>query len=189
MIRTKFYKKKKGVIAVEWVILAPVILFVSFLSIMILILTMDRTLYQNSCTDLAQELNLGDTGYKSYVSGGFGLDTIVWDNQLMGSLGLSKNTGSKAVDIYVTPTGEGAFESAFYYHLNNFIADGRFHCPFSTLEKIECRVFSGKGGGTSEVYDFSTEPLKTESGDMIQVSVTYKYLVFTITDYGYSFII
>lgn len=185
MLRKIFMKKKQGEVAVEWVILAPVILFIVFIMVMLLIFVMDRTLYSNACSEIAQQMNLGDSGLKAYQGHDITLSSTVYQNDLIKSAGLSKSIGSNGVSITCTNTADGLFEKCFNFHLEQALVEGDFDCPYATLTNIDCKVYNGSG----EDYSFNTNPLETESGNMVEVSVTYRFLIFNVTDRGYSFII
>lgn len=57
-------KRKKAVIAIEWSIVAPFIFLLTFFSIMFAIFCLDYYTLSHTAFSIAQELNMGDEGYR-----------------------------------------------------------------------------------------------------------------------------
>lgn len=176
-------KKKSGEVAVEWIMLSPIIFFLVFFCIMYLIFVMDKILLSNGCTDLAQYLNMGDTGYKNTHASMPNISTIDYEAC---HYSLPNATGTYMVRLDCQP-GSPELMSSYYFYVTEMLRDGRFNVPFCSLKELNCKVYSGVGGGP--LSHFSVDPLKTESGDMVEIEVAYKFLWFNISQKGYSFII
>lgn len=189
-------RKKRGVIAVEWIILFPLAFMLVMFSIMYLIFTMNFLTLSNSATDLAQMMNMGDSAYKEYTGGRTnynGRSYTVLSRSDAGAqlvVSLAEKQADHHINTYATSTGEGAFENAFYDKLGAMVSDGRFDVPFCTIHEINCYTYCGEsGGGVTEDHSFNTHERETESGNMIDVEVKYDFLFLHMEQHGYSFII
>jgi hypothetical protein len=191
-----FRKRRRGVIAVEWIVLFPLSFMLIFFSIMYCIFVMDFLTISNASSDLAQMMNMGDSAYKEY-SGGH-TDYYSKSYSVIPATGDAKrqlvvSMEMKNADIHInttaTSTGEGAFDNALYDKLGAMMAEHRFNAPFTTIEEINCRTYCGVTGGTVEDTSFNTHERETESGNMVDVEVKYRFLFLKIKQHGYSFII
>lgn len=191
-------KKKRGEVAVEWIILFPLMFMIVMFSIMYLIFTMDFLMLSNSCTDLAQMMNMGDTAYKSYSSSpvtnyytkAYSVVGVPGEATKQLTVAMANKEADKTINVNVTSSADNVFANAFYEKFARMIDDGRFKAPFCTIEEINCRVYTGEsGGGTVEDTSFNTNERETESGNMVDVEVKYKFLFLNISQHGYGFII
>jgi Flp pilus assembly protein TadG len=184
-------KKQKGVASVEYVLTTPVMVILLFASILFFLFCTSYFLISNSAFEIAQSLNMGDTGYKEHYKDSV-LNYIVTDEYLSGTIDdnaswIAKKTNVKIAKIDYTSTRSKIFEKAASYYVKRRISLGGFKAPYATLDSISVKLY---GKGTEERTEFSTNKGVTESGDMVYVKVTYNYLGFIkVTTCGYSFIV
>lgn len=195
LVKKTLFKKKKGVVAVEWVITSPFIMIMTFFTVMFSVFCINFWAVGNTAFEIAQMLNMGDTGYINTSSiGGPGAFSDTkwsgWDSSAPTSdpnkiWFVANNTGS--VSTTVTGTG-GTFGSSAKWAVNKVRSRGGFKLPFMTVNNVDCRVYSSYPGG--ERSGFSTAKGETESGDMVVVNINYNYLGWiNFTVRGYSFIV
>ena len=185
-IKKSFIKSQKGVVSAEWIICAPFSLIITFFSIMILIFALDYNMISSSCSNLADCLNMGDTGYEEAANSGRfmsrSLQTGTYDTN---NYYISTRTGSKYIDLDITNDAGGYFNNSAIYFINKINDRGGFTMPFVQMDSLSCKVYYPY---PSERTDFTIEKGITESGDMIVVKAKYKFFGFipvTTTCYGF----
>lgn len=197
LTKRTLFKKQKGVIAVEWAITSPFTMIMTFFTVMFCIFCLNFWAVGNTAFEIAQMLNMGDTGYTATAAmNGPG----AWNDSQWSGWDATANTptyndrpwfvannrGNQ--NTTVTTTANGTFSSSARWAVNQVRTRGGFRLPFMTVRNVDCRVYSSYPGG--ERTGFSTAKGQTESGDMVVVRINYDYLGWlNFTVRGYSFIV
>lgn len=198
LTKRTLFRRKKGVIAVEWIITSPFTMLITFFTVMFSIFCLNFWAVGNTAFEIAQMLNMGDTGYISTSSIG-GPSVLAdsawlgWDNTAVQPTFnddkpwfVPGNRGN--ISTTITTTSNDTFASSARWAVNKVYSRGGFRLPFMTVKNVDCRVYSSFPSG--EKTDFSTAKGQTESGDMIVVNINYNYLGWlNFTVRGYSFIV
>ncbi len=177
-------KKQKGVATIEWIILAPLTLFIIFFSMMIVVMVIDFVLATNDSYRITDDITRSK--YREEAT-----SSISWSNNQYSPTEISGATtmipkfdGSKSVTLECTPNSY--IENAFYRSLTKFKEDGSFDIPYATVNKITCKVIRNN----SEATDFDEDTVYTESGAMVFVDIYWNFFgMFDFHSKGFSFIL
>lgn len=207
----KIFLKKKGVVSVEWSIVAPFIFLLTFFTIMFSIFCLNYYALSHTAFSIAQNLNMGDEGYESaaykgmsyynssisnkqWMSNNHGKDSWedVWDPD-SGNYGMFVPSDPKYINIDLNFTGShlDVFELAARSFIFEKASRGSLNVPYTTIEKINVGTYYGTSGGKAIARNsFSTDKGETESGNIVIVDIKYNFLkFFKVTVRGYTFIV
>lgn len=155
IIKNNLNKKYKGIIAIEWILLFP-IMFISFVfCIYFFMMGLSYVSYNNLAGNIAQDLNMRKLGYE--------------DKQIPQKPIIYNNDGTVNTDVKINIPQE-TLRNAIYYLLEE--NQNRLAMPYSKITEINAYVF--RGG--QEITDFKSMSM---SGSTIEIHIKYNFKFFS----------
>lgn len=197
-LRKRMTKKLKGTAAFEYVIVTPFTLAISVFSIMVLLFVIDFHGISSNLSQICNDLNMGDTGYKTAasMSPGPSYDIVNPNVYTFKKFNVDANatngkeyqfdniswSGTSTCPVTYTGNTSDVFDRAASYFIREADRQGLFAMPFMEMESLTCNVTTTDGN------PFNTLKGYTESGSIINVTGTFRFcgmVPVTITSVGF----